>query len=142
LVTYPSGLIKRTFTDGQYTVIRQFDWLLKIMLEGPLGERSGMALVSWLNDFFDHSDDTCYLLLDATNLSLVAPNVLREMALALYHPKIGGVGIVGESSGQRRLEVLLVITEHSDQVRFFVNPAEAINFLQTLRRGKRTAGSS
>lgn len=139
MATNSTGLMKRSFTDGQYTISHQLDWLLKVSLEGPLGERAGMALVGWLTDFFDHQDDTCYVLLDASNLGPVTPNILRELAISLYHPRIGGVGVLGGVQGQQRLEVLLVITEHSEQVKFFQNSAEAVTFLQNLRRGKRKA---
>jgi hypothetical protein len=125
-------LMKRTYSDGQFTVERKSEQLIEVKIEGPLGKRAGTALVDWLYELAETNYHPQFVLLDASNVGFVIDEAQQQIADIIRDEKIGGMAIYGDSTGQARLATLLDYLDDHLPARFFSRIDDGVLYLNRL----------
>jgi hypothetical protein len=128
--------MKRTFTDGQFTIIRKSPWLIQVIIEGPFGERAGNAFVHWLTDLYALYGATQYILLNASNIGPIKIEVLQKLVVIFLQEELAGFAIFGGVIAQQQFQGLLELLPDNQIVAFGDNEREATQFLDRLYKIK------
>lgn len=130
--SHPYGIMKRSYIDGQYTIIRKSPWLMTVIIEGPLGERAGNSFITWLDDLYHLYGATQYILLNVSNIGPINLNVLQQLVGVFLKEEIGGLAIFGNAIAQQSLRTLLDLTPDHQRIKFCNNEKESLKFLEYL----------
>ena len=130
--------MKRTYRDGQYTVVRKSNWLLHVTIEGPLGERAGNGFLLWLSNLPALYTETQYVLLDVGNIGPVAENLLDQFVKTVEENDIGALAVLGGQNARVNMAPLIEKSEQSEKTAYFTDMPSAHRFPQQLYNNSQT----
>jgi hypothetical protein len=131
--------MKRTYRDGQYTVVRKSSWLLHVTIEGPLGDRAGNGFLLWLSNLPALYTETQYVLLDVTNIGPVAENLLDQLVKTTEVNDIGALSVLGGQNAAVNMAPLIEKSQQSEKIAYFSDMPSAHRFPQQLYDNAQTS---
>lgn len=130
--------MKRTYRDGQYSVVRKSSWLLHVTIEGPLGERAGNGFLLWLSNLPALHSETQYILLDVTNIGPVAEGLVDRLVQTVEKNDIGILSILGGKNTTKNMAELIKKANESERIGYFTDLPSAHRFPQQIYDSAKT----